>query len=329
MLYDNIRFRYRLSGNEEWSNLTNQTKIDYLNLSSGNYTFEVIAEKNGIRSKPAIIKFQIAQVLWQNPLFWLAIFGLLIGLVLFFRRKERMILEQKIQIEKSKVEMADIKKEKEQLQVQTIVNQLNPHFINNALHWLQIRLNDMEDKEGVGVVGKLSENISTVFKNSRNQKAYHSLPNEIKLAENYLFIQKQRFKEKLHYNIPSQDLLQNMEKVNIPLLMVQIHVENAVEHGIRNKIIGGTIKVTCKEDNDYVIIQIEDDGVGRAAAKKIGSKGTQNGTKMLKELETIYNEQNELPIRQIYEDNIFGKNENEKYGTRVNLHIPKKYNFEI
>jgi sensor histidine kinase YesM len=215
------------------------------------------------------------------------------------------------------------------IQVQAIVNQLNPHFINNALQWLQVRLDRNNDKEGIGVVGKLSENISTVFRNSRNQKAYHALPNELKLAENYLFIQKQRFKDMLDYEMPDEDILQSLEDVNIPLLMIQIHVENAVEHGIRNQAKGGSVKVNCNDEKDYIIIHIEDDGVGREAAKKIGSKGTQNGTKMLQELEIIYNKQNNFEIKQFYEDEIFETTGGVKYGTRVILQIPKQYNYEI
>ncbi|MBK8564423.1 MAG: hypothetical protein IPN76_14075 [Saprospiraceae bacterium] len=88
-------------------------------------------------------------------------------------------------------------------------------------------------------------------------------------------------------------------------MIIQIHVENA-EHGIpQQNDGGGKVSIGLREDGEYIVIQIEDNGVGREAAKKIGSEGTQNGTLMLKELETIYNLQNRLPISQRYEDGIF------------------------
>lgn len=328
-LNDNIKFRYRLGSDTLWSNLISENFLTFFNLSPGDYSFEVLAEKNGLKSKPAKIQFRINKVLWQKPLFWLAVVGLSILGILLYRKKEKRIYEQQIQIEKNKLEMANISKEKEQLQVQAIVNQLNPHFINNALQWLQIRLDNNNDEEGVGVVGKLSENISTVFKNSRSQKSHHSLINEMQLAENYLFIQKKRFKDKLNYEIPDREHLMTLEQVNIPLLMIQIHVENAVEHGIRNTPKGGTVKVICRDADKYVKVHIEDDGVGRAAARIIGSKGTQNGTKMLKELETIYNNQNDLNLSQTYEDEILTDESGKSYGTRVIITIPKNYNFEL
>ncbi len=327
LYYDNIHFRYRLSGDSDWSKLTNQTFIEYLNLSAGDYTFEVIAEKNGLRSAPKKLKFLIPKVLWRNPLFWTTIFAFLLAVALYYLKKEKEIYERELQIEKNKVQMANLKKEK--LQVQAIVNQLNPHFINNALQWLQVRLDDNDDKEAVSVVAKLSENISSVFKNSRAEKAYHSLPNEMLLVKNYLFIQKRRFKNDLQYDISDFEHFEKYEDINIPLLMIQIHVENAVEHGIRNKKGGGKIKLTIEEETNMVLVKIEDTGVGRKAAHKIGSKGTQNGTKMLKELETIYNKQNELAISQVFEDDIFSDEMGNRYGTRMIIRLPKTYNYNL
>ena len=329
LFYDNIKFRYRLTGDEKWSTLTDQAAIEYQNLSAGSYTFEVLAEKNGLQSSPKKLTFRISKVLWQNPLFWLAILGFFLAAGLYYRKKEKESYKQELLIERKNLQMANLNKDKERLQVQTIVNQLNPHFINNALQWLQIRLDENNDQEAVSVVGKLSENISTVFKNSRDNKAFHSLYTEMTLVQNYLFIQKRRFKEDLEYDLPDFKYLAAYEAINIPLLMIQIHVENAVEHGIRNRKGTGTVKISIETEPKMIVIKIEDDGVGRKAAQKIGSKGTQNGIKMLKELETIFNKQNELPISQIFEDGIFTDENGMQYGTRMVIRLPRKYNYNL
>ncbi len=327
-LLNNVRFRYRLDGDSIWSVLSNGNMIELSDFTLGKHTLRIIAEREGYQSVPTSIQFFILPFWLRNPSFWLAIVGVLALAGALLRRNEQKIHQQQLQIEKSKTEMEAMSKEKDKLQVQAIVNQLNPHFINNALQWLQVRLDD--DQEAVGVVGKLSENISTVFKNSRNKKAFHPLRDELKLAENYLFIQKCRFRDKLHYEMPDEASVQKVEAVDVPLMMVQIHVENAVEHGIRNKPTGrGSVRITLREDDDYVVFTIEDDGVGRATAKKIGSQGTQQGTKMLQELEVIYNRQNRLPIEQTYEDNICVDDEGKLHGTRVVVRVPKNYNYEI
>ncbi len=353
MLYDNTSFEYRLSADSAWVKIPSGNAFVALQgLSPGTQRFEIRALKEGHYSKP-VVTFLKVPYWWQNPMLWwgLLIAGVVLGLFLqraklqqtkkqlqieisknelnqLISNQELQISNQKLELEKSINEMARMSKEKDKLQVQAIVNQLNPHFINNALQWLQVRVD--EDEEAVRVVGKLSENISTVFKNSRIKRAYHSLREELKLSENYLYIQKCRFGEKLSYEMPDEKTLSLFEHMNVPLMIVQIHAENAVEHGIRNKKTGiGKVLIRLEDTVDYAIITIEDDGVGREAAQKIGSKGTQNGTKMLQELELIYNKQNALPLEQRYEDGIFVDAAGERFGTRVVVRMPKQYNFEF
>lgn len=322
LLYDNVRFRYRLTGDENWSDLLNQNDINYLSLGPGDYSFEIFAEKNGLRSATKKLKFNIPAIFWQRPTFWLAILGGVILLALYLGRKELTIRAQELHMEK-------IKKEKGQLQIQALLNQLNPHFINNVLQWLQVRLDNHNDPEGVGVISKLSENILTVFKYSRAKKSYHSIQDELNLVRNYLYVQKQRFGKKLNYEIPDESAVQLLGEVNVPLFMILIHVENAIEHGIRNSPRGGTVRVMCFSKKESVILTIEDDGVGRRASAMIGSRGTGNGLKILKEFQALYNEQNEAAMSQEYEDDIFEDDNGHRYGTRMTIHIPRNYNFEI
>ena len=327
-LYDNIHVYYRLSGDTSWRAMNRSNIFEAPNLASGHYVFEVLAERDGMRSRPATLRFYVTPPWWQNPLFWLSVLGIVIAGGMFFIHQYRKMNDQQIQIARDHLDMEKLSREKTQLQVQAVVNQLNPHFINNALQWLQVRVD--EDEEAVRVVGKLSENISTVFKNSRQKKPYHSLVQEMNLTENYLYIQKCRFGRRLEYSMPPAALLTANEQINVLLMMVQIHAENAVEHGVRNKSDGtGKVEIELREEPDYVVISVTDNGVGREAAKKIGSKGTQNGTKMLQELETIYNTQNQYHLEQFYEDNLFTLPDGTQYGTRVVIRIPKKYNFEL
>lgn len=329
LLFDNTHFEFRLTGDTTWKKvIQGQESMTFTNLNSGKYTFEVRAVKEGIISKTASVHFEIPKVWWQNPAFWLFLIGILSSIGGYLYRQLRKIKDQEITIQKNETDMEKLGKEKTQLQVAAIVNQLNPHFINNTLNWLQIRVD--EDEEAVNVVGKLSQNISMVFKNSRQKKPYHALREELRLTENYLFIQKCRFRDRLQYEMPEFEPNSTAPDVNVPMMMIQIHTENAVEHGIRNKKDGaGMVRISVREDQDFIVLNILDNGVGRKAAAKIGSKGTQNGTLMLKELERIYNSQNNLHIEQRYEDDIFTLPDGTPCGTRVTVRIPKVYNFEI
>lgn len=319
---------YRFSDNEDWLT-TVETNISLI-LSAkdlGIKNLYIRAKRDGFTSKAALITFEIT-VWWQNPIIWILIFSVLLVLVIYYKRKTKEIHKRELSFKENKLALEQMSKEKIKLQVQAIVNQLNPHFINNALQWLQVRVDN--DEDAVKVVGKLSENISTVFKNSRNKKSYHSLQEELKIVENYLFIQKKRFGKRLDYEMPSNELIEENGNINVPLMIIQIHAENAVEHGIRNNQIGiGKVSIKLSSDEFFLNIWIEDDGIGRESARIIGSKGTQNGTKMLEELETIYNLQNELKLSHLYEDLPFVNAEGKLCGTIVKLRIPKNYSFEL
>ncbi len=325
-LYDNVLYRFRIDSSKAWSPLSAKDSINYQNLSPGNYNLQIQAIKNGMESPIKNISFTIDRVLWLKWWFWLGIGSIIFSVLLFLYTKQRRILSQKLALSQKETEVEIMSKEKDRLHVQAIVNQLNPHFINNALQWLQVRVDD--DKEAVKVIGKLSENISTVFKNSRKQINYHSLREEIQLTNNYLFIQKCRFGDKLNVEVPSHETLTMLETFNVPIMMVQIHAENAIEHGIRNNDNGGgTVGIEVTDNGDSFIISVSDDGIGRERSKIIGSKGTQNGTKMLTEIEKIFNKQNKLKISQQYIDGIYTDSEGSTYGTKVIITVPKQYTY--
>ena len=144
---------------------------------------------------------------------------------------------------------------------------------------------------------------------------------------NYLFIQKRRFRDALDYNLVETGSLADIQ---VPLMILQIHVENAIDHGIRRKINGnGSVSVTIADIGDYVLLNVIDDGIGRPSAAKYRSHGFRQGVRMLQELITIYNRQNQLPMSQEYEDEIFTDTDGVRYGTRVIIRIPKIYRYDL
>jgi hypothetical protein len=313
--YDPIRpnhvfFAYKFRNDSAFSAPVQDEVISFPNLAPGRYILQIKLLKDGSESEIQELQIVIPRPLLANPWTYVLIMSLLgAGAWAVQRNRNRQ------------------KMEKNKLQVQAIVNQLNPHFINNALQWVQIRV--YKDDDVVGVISKLGENIRLVFKNSREKKAFHSLEEEMKLVENYLFIQKKRFTSHLDYELPDEAQVNALGHIMVPLMQIQIHCENAVEHGIRNKEENGFVKVILNDEGDYLRIVIEDSGVGRRQAGEIGSKGTQQGTQMLENLKDIFNSRNPLPIEYRYEDDIFTDPQGEGYGTRVHIGIPKNYRYEF
>lgn len=310
-LQEDIFYYYQLNDD---SLRTSQTgEVTYASLAPGRYTFTVFGERHGQRSEAATLQFYIPPIWYRNPLAYLFFFLFATGLVwVAFKvkqRQERELLTARLHV---------------------IVNQLNPHFINNSLNWVGVRAADREDEAAAAVIEKLAENIRVIFQNSRRRQSMHSLREELKLVENYFHIQQARFGDRIAYIPPDRAMLERWGgKIYLPLMMIQIHAENALEHGLNNRKAGGWVKVEIEESTDFLRVIVEDNGIGRTAARHIRSLGTQQGVKMLNELIDILNRKNRLKISQRYEDDIFTGADGRHFGTRVVLKLPKQYKYDL
>ncbi len=324
---NNIYYNYLLTNNKndtiayQLRKNNNTLIIDYLN--PGKYNLSIEAYKNGVIKDKLLLKIIVPYTFMENPwtkpliiiLFLLAISGFI------YYRKEQIKKNAIKEISLSKLE-----NEKEKLNVQAIISSFNPHFINNSLHWVQSRY--YKDKDLTVMIGRLSQNIAYIFNKTKKGIPYHKLKEELILVENYIAIQKLRFNNSFEYfsNID----INKFANINVIVMQIQIHVENAIEHGLRNRAESKFVKIDLSEDDLYYYISIIDDGTGRKRAKQIGSQGSQSGVQMLDELYSIFNanSRNQYKIKSKYYDDIFIKN-NEYFGTKVVISIPKGFVFDL
>ena len=94
----------------------------------------------------------------------------------------------------------------------------------------------------------------------RKEEITIPLSEEMELVEFYLFLQSNRFADKISYNITYED--EELKKILIPRLSIEPIVENAVLHGLEPKEDSGTIEVLIRKDGDSLLIEVKDDGVG-------------------------------------------------------------------
>ena len=182
--------------------------------------------------------------------------------------------------------MADIRRQEEttrQYELRALSSQINPHFLYNTLDTI-IWMAEFQDSQRVVQVTK---SLATYFRLALNQgKDLISLSDEINHVRQYLFIQKQRYGDKLEYEIDEDPDFDNLV---LPKLVLQPLVENALYHGIKEKEGQGHIKVSVQKQDIGLVIRIEDDGVGFQATSdssqsqlKRGGVGLQNVNQRLK-----------------------------------------------
>ena len=182
--------------------------------------------------------------------------------------------------------MADIRRQEEttrQYQLQALSSQINPHFLYNTLDTI-IWMAEFQDSQRVVQVTK---SLATYFRLALNQgKDLICLSDEINHVRQYLFIQKQRYGDKLEYDIAENPAFDHLV---LPKLVLQPLVENALYHGIKEKEGQGHIRVSVQKKDLGLVIRIEDDGVGFQNAGdssqsqlKRGGVGLQNVDQRLK-----------------------------------------------
>ena len=295
-------------------------QIHFGYLPAGNHKLVINLFKNNQIHHTDIITITVPKTLEESTWFWVGISILILGLISYFRFRQ-LRREQRYQLEK------------EQLQVEAIVSSLNPHFINNTLHWLQAKVarlvQNKQDENAISVIDRLAKNIHILFRRSRYNQPYHTLAEEMELVKNYLYIQENRFGGRYQYQLPTTETISQYAEVQVPLMQIQIHVENAIEHGLRNREGASYVKVELRDDQAYLTIIIEDDGIGISNAKKIKSRGTQQGTKMLESLHKIFNSKNKLQISTTIEESLYINSNSTAFGTRISIGIPKYYNYEF
>jgi tetratricopeptide (TPR) repeat protein len=142
--------------------------------------------------------------------------------------------------------------------------QMNPHFIFNALAAIQTYILQNNTKESVSYLAKFGKLMRQILEHSREE--FITVQEESDMLRNYLEIQQLRFQNKFDFKIEI-DASIDAEEMQIPPLFAQPFVENAIEHGLKEKISGGLVTVRFLPDGKNVRLEIEDNGAGFANAK--------------------------------------------------------------
>jgi two-component system LytT family sensor kinase len=172
-------------------------------------------------------------------------------------------------------------KEKAQLQLDAVRSQLNPHFLFNALAGIQTLMNTDQTEQANRYLTRFSRLTRAVLKSTD----LISLDEERNLLDDYLQMEQLRFNFKYQITIDPNLDLHNTE---IPSMMLQPFIENAVKHGIASLGRDGQITISILRNNDDLTLKIEDNGKGFDNSKSYDGLGFNLSTKRIALLNKIY-----------------------------------------
>lgn len=177
------------------------------------------------------------------------------------RDREREEIEARHQLERNRQEAQMAKLRVASLQLRALRAQMNPHFMFNALNAIQGLITSGRNNEAESYLAKFAKMMRHTLEYSDLEVV--ALEQEIEFLERYLDInRKLRFRERLNYKIiPPHGV--DLTDLNVPTMILQPFVENAIEHGIRPRQEGNLrIEFHLSENGHTLRCIIEDDGVG-------------------------------------------------------------------
>lgn len=146
--------------------------------------------------------------------------------------------------------------EKRKSELKALQSQINPHFLYNTLDSIIWMAEGKKNEEVVLMTAALAR---LLRQSISNEEELVSIGQEIEYARSYLTIQKMRYKDKLEFQI---DVSPSIKSVPIIKLVLQPIIENAIYHGLKYKESKGLLIVKGYEEEDNVVLQIIDNGVG-------------------------------------------------------------------
>ena len=163
-------------------------------------------------------------------------------------------------LQQEKLENSEMEKRLNANRLELLKSQINPHFLFNTLNMI----GSMADLEDAPTTEKMTQSLAQLFRyNLNTREQIVPIDMELRIAENYMYLQKMRFGSRIQYQVNTPE---DVSHIRIPSFTMQPLVENAIVHGLSKKEQGGTVSVTVTEDptSEIVTLLIEDDGLGIA-----------------------------------------------------------------
>lgn len=203
------------------------------------------------------------------------------------------------------------------LALKSLRSQMNPHFIFNALNSVNHFISREDERTANKFLSEFSQLMRLVLENS--QEDFIPLNKEQEILALYLKLEHYRFRDKFEYEIKIDEAI-STETVEVPPMLIQPYIENAVWHGLRYKETKGILLLHISSENGFLVVEITDDGIGRKKSAELKTdnqrKHNSTGLKNIQERLQIINKVYKTNYRVTIDDLA-----NER-GTRVCIYLP-------
>lgn len=264
---EKYRYQYKLAGvDKEWIHSGQRSYAAYTNVRGGDYTFMIkAANSDGVWNEkdPLIVRLHVATPWWRSLWFQGGLlFLILAGGYAFYRYRLR-------QARKAERLKTDFENRLSKVELTALRAQMSPHFIFNCLNSIESYILKNETRKASDYLNDFSRLIRLILQNSRSN--YVNLKDEIEALTLYMEMEQLRFNQRFEYKVNIGKAV-DLEGTEIPPMLIQPYIENAIWHGLMHKEGQGKITLNLSIEEDYLKCVVEDNGVGRQKAAELRPK---------------------------------------------------------
>jgi len=211
-----------------------------------------------------------------NTPFWQTWWFMILFVVLAFFIIAELFVWRLNELRKKDREQFEIETKMMELHDSALRAQMNPHFIFNCLNSIKSLVQNNDNSVAILYLTTFTKLIRSLMQNA--DLKYVSLNTEIETCRLYTELEALRFKDRFTFNIEIQPDL-DLKSVEIPVLIIQPIVENAIWHGLIPKQGKGELLLKVERNGDYIVCTVDDNGIGRAGSALINSNRANHQSK--------------------------------------------------
>jgi len=165
------------------------------------------------------------------------------------------MLDSREKLAHQQTETAKLNEALSQAQLDALRRQIEPHFLFNTLNSIAGLVREERNEDAIRMIAGLSDCLRRVLDGSQQQEA--TLGEEVEFLEKYLEIQKARFADRLDVRV---EVARELYQAQVPSLILQPMVENAIQHGIARRVRGGSVRVGASQSDGVLVLRVYNDG---------------------------------------------------------------------
>ncbi len=257
-------YQFKFADSDTWSD-TKEGTILIPNLSHGNYQILMKGISNFSGAETDIVKLNIKiEAYWYQSWWFKVLIGMVVISLFYLFYRWRLTIENDKNKLKTEYEHRMI-----HLEMQNLRSQMNPHFIFNALNSINGFIVENQTHLASDYLTKFSKLIRMILDHSHSDLI--SLAKELEALKLYVMMEKNRFDQSFDFEIVLDETM-DLDQIEVPPLILQPYIENAIWHGLMHQEVKGSITIQINQDDDQLCFIIEDNGVGRQKASELKSK---------------------------------------------------------